>query len=56
VRVFNTACDSALITSVVSEWRPYSFILNQGREKGKRGRGITVMLFLLKNSLVKKEV
>jgi hypothetical protein len=30
MRVFSTACDSASITSIVSKWRPLSFILNQG--------------------------
>jgi hypothetical protein len=29
VRVFSTACDSASITSVVSKWRPISFIFNR---------------------------
>jgi hypothetical protein len=30
VRVFSTVCDSALITSIVSKWRFFSFIFNQG--------------------------
>jgi hypothetical protein len=33
VRVFSTACDSASITSIVSKWRSFSFILNQGNRK-----------------------
>jgi hypothetical protein len=34
VRVFSTACDSASIISVVSKWRPFSFVFNRGnREK-----------------------
>jgi hypothetical protein len=34
VRVFSTACDSVSITSVVSKWRPFSFIFNRrNREK-----------------------
>jgi hypothetical protein len=35
VRVFNTAYSSASITSVVSKWRPFSFVFNRGnREVG----------------------
>jgi hypothetical protein len=33
VRVFSIACDSAWITSVVSKWRPFSFIVNQENRK-----------------------
>jgi hypothetical protein len=62
--VFSTACDSTLITSTVQKWRPSSFILNwgnieelQGAKSDKQGGWQKiVMLFLVKNSLVKKEV
>jgi hypothetical protein len=38
VKLFGTACDSASITSVVSKWRPFSFIFNCETEKwGGRG-------------------
>jgi hypothetical protein len=34
LRVFSTTCNSASVTSIVSEWRPFSFIFNQeNREK-----------------------
>jgi hypothetical protein len=33
VRVFSTACISASVTSVVSKWRPFSFVFNQGNRK-----------------------
>jgi hypothetical protein len=29
VRLFSTACDSASITSIVSNWRPFNFIFNR---------------------------
>jgi hypothetical protein len=62
--VFGSACDSALITSIVSEWRPFSFIFKQGNRKEswgmkldkKGGWGTTVMLLLVKSSVVEKEV
>jgi hypothetical protein len=64
VRMFSTACGSASITSNVSQWWPFSFIFkwgnrekSQGAKLGKYGGwGMTVMLLLVKNSLVKKEV
>jgi hypothetical protein len=31
--VFSNACDSASITSVMSKWRPFSFIFSQGNRK-----------------------
>jgi hypothetical protein len=31
--MFNTACDSTSITSIVSKWRPLSFIFNPGNRK-----------------------
>jgi hypothetical protein len=40
----------------VSKWRPFSFIFNRGNEEKKGGWGTTVMLFLVRSSLVKKEV
>jgi hypothetical protein len=36
VRVFSTACDSASIITVVSKWRPFSFIFNRGNRKVRR--------------------
>jgi hypothetical protein len=45
--VFSTAHDSTSIISTVSKWWTFSFIFNQGN-------GMTVMLFLVKNSQVKK--
>jgi hypothetical protein len=33
VKVFSTACDSASITSVVSKWRPFSYIFSWGNRK-----------------------
>jgi hypothetical protein len=33
VRVFDTVCNSVWITSSVSKWRPFSFILNWGYRK-----------------------
>jgi hypothetical protein len=33
VRVFSTACNSALIISNVSKWRPFNFIFNRGNRK-----------------------
>jgi hypothetical protein len=33
VRVFNTAYNSASITSFVSKWRPFSFIINWGNRE-----------------------
>jgi hypothetical protein len=35
VTVFSIACDSASITSIVSNWRPFSFIFNR-RNRGKK--------------------
>jgi hypothetical protein len=36
--VVSTACDFASTTSIVSKWRPFSFIFNQGnREKSQGG-------------------
>jgi hypothetical protein len=55
VRLFSTACDSVLFTSIVSKWRPFGFIFNQGnrkvgwvRDDSQVGSG--------QNSLVKKKV
>jgi hypothetical protein len=54
--MFSTACDSASITSVVSKWQPFSFILNRGNRKvGWLGDESNVT-FGKKNSMVKKEV
>jgi hypothetical protein len=36
MRVFSTACDSASFISVVSKWRPFSFIFDK-ENKGKVG-------------------
>jgi hypothetical protein len=33
VRVFGTVCDSASIASVVSKWRPFSFVVNWGNRR-----------------------
>jgi hypothetical protein len=33
VRLFSTACDSASITSIVSKWRPFSFIFSRGKQR-----------------------
>jgi hypothetical protein len=55
VRVFSTACDSASISSLVSKWRPFSFVSSQGNRK-VGWMGTTVMLFLVRNFQVKKEV
>jgi hypothetical protein len=55
VRVFSTACDCASITSIVSKWRPFSFIFNQGIRERQGGWGMTVMLFLVKKFLGEKE-
>jgi hypothetical protein len=52
VRVFNTACDSASITSIVS----FVSVLSLVGETEKSRVGTTIMLFLVKDSLVKKEV
>jgi hypothetical protein len=30
---FSTACDSASVTSVVSKWRPFSFVFGRGNRK-----------------------
>jgi hypothetical protein len=54
--VFSTACDSASITSVVSKWRPFSFIFNRGNRERLGGWRTRVMLLLVKHSLMKKEV
>jgi hypothetical protein len=35
LNVFSTACYSASITSVVSKWRAFSFIFNQGNRKSQ---------------------
>jgi hypothetical protein len=48
VRVFSTACDHALNTSILSKWRPFSFIFNRGSREKKCEWGVTVMLFLVK--------
>jgi hypothetical protein len=56
VREFRTACDSASIASVVSKWRPFSFIFNWGNREKQGRAGTTAKLLLVKNSLVKKEV
>jgi hypothetical protein len=58
--VFSTACESALITSIASKWRPFSFIFNQGnREKSQGAKSgeweMTVILFLFKNSMVERK-
>jgi hypothetical protein len=51
MRAFSTTRDSASSTSVVSKWRHFSLIFNQGnivagKKSGKKGgRGTTVMLF-----------
>jgi hypothetical protein len=55
LRVFSNACNSASITSVTSKWRPFSFIFYRGNTN-VGWVGETVMLFLVKNFLVKKEV
>jgi hypothetical protein len=61
--VFSTACDSDLNTSVVSKWRPFSFIFNRGnREKSdgakseEQGGWESSHVVFGQNSLVKKEV
>jgi hypothetical protein len=51
--VFSTTCDFASITSTVT---PFSFIFNQGSREKQSVRGTTVMLLLVKNLLVKKEM
>jgi hypothetical protein len=56
VRAFSIACDSASVTSVVLEWRPFSFIFNQPNKEKLGGWATTVILSLVKYSLVKKEV
>jgi hypothetical protein len=44
VRVFSSACDSASITTVVSKWRPFSFIFNgRNRKVGRVGDDIHVV-------------
>jgi hypothetical protein len=53
--LFYTACHSASITSVVSKWRPLSFIFNRETEKSGVGGGDSHIV-MVKNSLVKKEV
>jgi hypothetical protein len=40
----------------VSKWRPFSLIFNQGNRENYSGWGTTVILFLLKNSLVERSV
>jgi hypothetical protein len=56
VRVFSTACDSASTISIVSKWRPFSFISNrENRKIGCVGDSSHVVLGK-KNSLVKEEV
>jgi hypothetical protein len=35
--LFSTAFDSASVTSFVSKWLPFSFILNRGNRKMSRG-------------------
>jgi hypothetical protein len=52
----NTVCNTALITSVVPKWLPVSFIFNQANREKLGGSGMTVILFFVKNSLVKKEM
>jgi hypothetical protein len=54
VGVFSTASDYASIASIVSKWQP--FIFNWGNREKQGGWGTTVMLFLVWNSLVEKEV
>jgi hypothetical protein len=47
-------CNSASVTSTVSQWWPFGFILNRGNRKVERG--MTVMLFLVKTNMVKKKI
>jgi hypothetical protein len=56
VRVFSTACIFALITSVVSKWQLFSFIFSRGNREKQREWETTVMLFSVKEFLVKSEV
>jgi hypothetical protein len=49
VRLFSTACDSASITSIVSKWRPFSFIFNQGNREKCGEWGAAVMLISSKS-------
>jgi hypothetical protein len=52
---WSTTWDSTSITLVVRKWWPYSFHFNRGNRK-VRWAGTTVMLFLVRNSQLKKEV
>jgi hypothetical protein len=62
--MFIIICDCASIASIVSKWRPVSFIFNRGNREHSQGQksgewggwGTTVMLLLVKSSLVKMEV
>jgi hypothetical protein len=56
VRAFSTACDYAFITSILSKWRPFSFIFNRGNIEKKGGLGGDSHVVFGKNSPVKKEV
>jgi hypothetical protein len=52
--VFRTAWDSALITSIVSKWRAFSFIFHWGKQKkGGWVGGNNHVVSGKKNSLVK---
>jgi hypothetical protein len=51
--VFSTALDFALVTSVVSKWWPFNFIFGRRNIEEWSGWEMTVMLFLVKNSLVR---
>jgi hypothetical protein len=55
VWVFSFARNSASLTSIVPKWRPFSFIFNRGNKEKWGGWQTTVMLFLVKNSLLEKE-
>jgi hypothetical protein len=52
----STAYDSASIILFESKCRPFCCIFNWGNREKKGEFGMTVMLFLVKKSLVKKEV
>jgi hypothetical protein len=56
VKVVSISYDAASITSFVSKWRPFNFIFNWGTREIWGGKGTKIMLFLVKNSIVKKDV
>jgi hypothetical protein len=43
--VFSTACDSASITSTVSKWQPFNFIVNRGSREKQGGWSDSHVLF-----------